>query len=274
MTNKFVDNCDAAREYAAEVLKSEYMFSVGEMDECGERLDEFIFPIYYTPFKMLKIKTRLTISIGKEEGIFALPSSKAFQDIKNKYLIPSLLTSSYFNGESGKIASPIDVHFKLPGAIESIIEHRLGPPLIYEVEQMKRINNAVKVVRNFLDAVFSNDDLSFRIVVYDRRMLSMLVRAYRNHKKLRKVESNHIDFCIGIYYSMLKRLYPINEFADRGVSVPNELYSASEPLEVPISEIKFLEPDIEFFISGRVMNSSEKVFAQIFGIACYLYLIE
>lgn len=269
-----IDNCDAAREYATEVLKSEYLFSVGEMDECVERSDKFIFPIYYTPFKMLKIKTSLSISIGKEEGILALPTSKAFQDIKNKYLIPSFLPPSYFNGESEKIASPIDVHLELSDAIESIIEHRLGSPLIYEVEQMKRINNAVKVVRNFLGAVFSNNDLSFRILVYDRRILSMLVRAYRHHKQLRKVESNHVDFCIGIYYTMLKRLYPIDEFADFDVPVPKEIKSAPEPSEVPISEIEFLKPDIEFFISDRVMNSSEKIFAQILGIACYLYMVK
>ena len=272
MTNKLVDNCYDAREYASEVLKSEYLFSVGEIGECDERSDGFVFPIYYTPFKMLKIKTRLTISIGKKEDIFALPSPKAFQNTKNMYMIPSLLSS--FDGESEKIASPIDVHLKLPGAIESIIELRLGPPLVFKVEQMKKINDAVKVVRNFLDAVFSNDDLSFRIAVYDRRILSMLIRVYSNHKRLRKVESNHIDFCIGIYYTMLKRLYPIDEFADFGVSVPNEINSASELSEVPISEIEFLKPDIEFFISDRVMNSSEKIFAQIFGIACYLYMIE
>ena len=139
---------------------------------------------------------------------------------------------------------------------------------------MKRINDAVKVVRNFLDAVFSNDDLSFRIVLYDRRILSMMIRVYSNYKRLRKVELSHIDFCIGIYHTMLKRLYPIDEFADFGVSVPNEITSALEPSEFPISEIEFLKPDIEFFVSDRVMNNSEKIFAQIFGIASYLYTIE
>lgn len=274
MIEKWVDNCYEARDCASEALKREYLFSVGGVDECDVRSDAFVFPIYYTPWiATIKIPTNLTISIGKKYNVVAMPSSKAFKAIEDRYIIPAL--SSSFHGESEKIADPINIHLKLSNAIESIVESRLGPPVIYRVEQMKKINNAVKEVRNFLDAVFSNNDLSSKVFLYDRRMLNMLIRTYKNYKKLKKVDLTHIDFWIGIYYTMLKKIYPLDEFADLGISVPNEFNSAPEPSEVPISEIEFLNPDIEFFISGRARgNISEKIFAQILGIAIYLYIIE
>jgi hypothetical protein len=244
---------------------------VGEIDECDDRPYGFVFPIYYTPFKNLKIKTALTITIGKVDNFLQIPSPKAFHVIRDSFTIPSLLPHS--NGESEKIAQPIDIHLNLSYAIETIIGHRLGPPVIYKVEQLMQIRDTVKVVRNFLNDAFSNEDLSSKILLYDRRMLNMLIRAYKNYRKIRKIDSDHIDFCIGIYYTMLKTVYPITEYADFSVSVPNEIKSASYPSEVSISEIGFLEPDIEFLILGKALKSSEKIFSQILGIACYLYMI-